>query len=97
MQNTPLLLGFFAIAFSFASCDTLCTSGDLVVTNNSSETIFVYSENELLGSVNSSDQNLFNVNSGEQVIEVESGVVAPTLEVYNIDVSGCGETVLEVD
>ncbi len=97
MQNTPLLLGFFAIALSVASCDTLCTSGDLVVTNNSSETIFVYAENELLGSVNSNDQNSFNVNSGEQVIEVESGVVAPSLEVYNIDVNGCGETALEVD
>lgn len=97
MKNTTLLLGLGTFVISFASCDTLCTSGDLVVTNNSSETIFVYAENELLGSVNSSDQNSFNVNSGEQVIEVESGVVAPSLEVYNIDVSGCGETSLDVD
>jgi len=96
VKKSPLFLAFFAIT-GLASCDAICTSGELVVNNNSSETIYIYAEDELLGGVDSSDQNTFSVNSGEQLVEIESGIIAPTLEVRTIDIAGCGETVMDVD
>lgn len=97
MKISSLLLCLSALLFSFSSCDTLCTSGELVVNNNSSETIYIYAEDELLGGVDSDGQNTFSVNSGEQIVEIESGIIAPSLEVRTVDIAGCGETVMEVD
>ncbi|MDG1780417.1 MAG: hypothetical protein P8H59_05680 [Flavobacteriales bacterium] len=97
MQKSLLSFASLAFVLLLASCDTLCTSGDLVVENNTNNTIYLYTDDDSIGSVEPNESESFLLDSGDQLIEVEHGTWAPTLDFYDISVTGCGETELTIN
>ncbi|MCH2199171.1 MAG: hypothetical protein MK081_10350 [Flavobacteriales bacterium] len=90
-------LFIICLSFLFTSCDFMCAYGDLVVENHTDCIFYIYSGDDLIGSIDAFESDSYYITTGTHHIRAEESGLFGSEHYYNVDVSCFNESVINLD